>query len=329
MSDLYDPRHPQLPPGIFDPVTASDPDLEKYGFPPRPDPALLESRALWEETVSQPLEYVESKFVDEIYPGVLLSPTWSGAILKSSSPQSPLRPPPFKGFRSISSYWIIPNAYPPYDCTPPVGSPQSNYRCYTFVAFDGWQDNSGDPPALILGTKSESESHTATVFVQIDGKEIDLSLPVMPGDLVTAHLWVLAIPGRFGIFVVNRNTGKATRATFNLPRDFKGKTAEWIVARQNIDYGYVGKATEILPNYGATFFHKTCAWGNGHEFTVDQGQLIDMVASPQVYPRDSKYYGQIISTAEHIRKNILLVYAYDNEGRTKVPRGLPGPGSRP
>jgi hypothetical protein len=262
-------------------------------------------------------EYVPPDLTEVRIPGMLLSPTWSGAILD---------PSPLKFFL-ISSYWIIPNAYPP------TGKNAGTYRCYSFVAFDGWQEppEASSPPALIFGTKSvvSDGNHFAKVFLQANGAEHDFPLPVMPGDLVTAYLWVLDRPNTrlFGVYLVNRNTGKATRAQFDLPPNFRGKTAEWILARQKIDYGQVGVPTEALPNYGATFYHNTCAfaspaprllhWRGVQHFTVDQARLIDMVGKV-----DYRSPAGVISTAEHVKKNILLVYAYKDEPRN----GLSSPG---
>ncbi len=311
--------HPELPPQGFNPSTATEDDLHKYGFPPRPDATELQyARALWDDTISAVQEYAPADLSDERFPGKLLSPTWSGAILDPPT-LSPVLPPP--RFFSISSYWIIPNAYPP------TCQSGGDYRCYSFVAFDGWQDTSPDPPALALGTKSvvRDGNHFAKVFLQVNGEEYNLCLRVMPGDLVTAHLWVIehSNPPRFGIFLVNRNTGKATRARFRLPDAFKGKTAEWILARQNINYGQPGVATETLPNYGATFYHNTCAlayqgiwprsWPGVRHFTVDQARLIDMVRKLEGKGGSD----EVISTAEHIKQNVLLVYAYNDEQRRR------------
>jgi len=312
--------NPELPPENFDHTTASDDELDKYGFPPRPDATLLpEARALWDATMSVVQEYVPPDLTEVRIPGMLFSPTWSGAILDP-------RPSPALKFFMISSYWIIPNAYPP------TCKREGTYRCYSFVAFDGWQEpRTPSPPALIFGTKSvvRDGNHFAKVFLQVNGCEHDFCLRVMPGDLVTAYLWVLdrptISPRRFGVYLVNRNTGNATRAQFDLPADFQGTTAEWILARQKIDYGQVGVATEALPNYGATFYHNTCAlaspaprlshWRGVQHFTVDQAKLIDMVGT-------GTRSTDVISTAEHVKKNILLVYAYKDEPRN----GLSSPG---
>src|SRR5579871_5179269 len=117
--------NPQLPPQNFDPSTATEDELEEYGFPPRPDATELpEARELWDDTISAVQEYVPADLTDESCPGTLFSPTWSGAILDPPTLPQPVVTPP--RFFSISSYWIIPNAYPP------PGQSKGDYRCCSF-----------------------------------------------------------------------------------------------------------------------------------------------------------------------------------------------------
>jgi hypothetical protein len=259
----------------FKPIEASDEDLEKYGFPPRPQSQ--ENKEIWNDIMSQSLDHVILGGPGSGVPNdaVLKSNTWSGAIQMFNDNAGE--------FFLITSTWIIPDA-----CPPPKGNYEGRYACYSFVGFDGWK-NSG-PPALIWGTKSvyDQGQHYAKVFLQYCGKEYIFDTPqVIMGDLVSAFLWVSdrARPKKFGFFLVNRNTGRYTLGWRHLPQDFQGASAEWILGRQDLDYGNPGHAVEALP--------------------VDTAQLIDMV--------DAKCRGCVISTAKKVGPNLLNVYAYHDE----------------
>ena len=173
------------------------------------------------------------------------------------------------------------------------------------------------------GTKSilEGCKHLAKVFLQYDHHQETFDTPwVNPGDLVSAVLRVDGdYPGgKFTVYLVNHNTGDYTTFWRDLPKDFRGATAEWILGRQCLDYGNPGNAVEELPNYGATYFHKNYSdfvsvqgAQGGYEWTVDNAHLIDMVAVKSI--DDPIPPGTVISTAEKVGPNLLYVYAYRNE----------------
>ena len=332
------PRFPD-PPRDFDPRKASPKELEDYGFPPPPE----ESKdpeggyAIWQDAMRAVVTY-EPPPRPVIVTKALESRTWSGAIVPPQPLQSPHRqgnqPPKPGEFCYITSSWVVPDA-----CPPPKGDAQGNYACYTCLGFDGWDSNQAPPPlkseprtppALLGGTKSiysfdccHSECHCAKVFLQYDETQEVFELPtVRPGDLVSAFLWINdgnVGPCRFPtfrFFIVNKNTGKYTRITRTLPRSFRGATAEWILGRQDLDYGKPGVPVEALPTYGATYFQKNYADYRSRllsrpalpygELTVDAAELINMIDQ-----KGGKK--EIISTAKKVGPNLLNVYAYRDE----------------
>jgi hypothetical protein len=154
--------------------------------------------------------------------------------------------------------------------------------------------------------------HLAKVFIQFDSKQQTFDVPwVGPEDLVSAIVSVDDKDRTFVVYLVNRNTGDYTRQQFPLPSSFLGATAEWILGRQDLDYGNPGYPTEELPNYGAVYYSKNFADAKvlrrntwvPQVYTVDTAHLIDMVASKS---------SQIISTAQKVGENLLLVYAYND-----------------
>lgn len=317
----------------FKPIDAKPEELAEYGFPPCPNESSdgpNDGISAWKELMRACREYLPPPPPVKTQPKPLLSKTWSGAITQPPPPdpsrqrfklegpgQYPPPPPPEKSdyeFFYITSTWIIPDA-----CPPPDGDPQGQYACYSFVGFDGV---SPPHPALVGGTKSICAfdcCHCAKVFIQYQVSLKDPAIQevfdepkVRPGDLVSAILWIVG--PQFRLFIVNRNTGQYTRLFRPLPSSFKGLTAEWILGRQDLEYGFPGHAVELLPNYGATYYQrnyaeyrlrnpKTSKYVNGWE-TVDQAQLIDMVSE------DRK---EIISTAKKVGPNLLNVFAYKDE----------------
>lgn len=292
------------PPPGFKPIDATEDQHKMYGYPPRPDKnAFPQARAVWDEIMSLPLQYIPTDLCEETDPATLYSPTWSGGIVPPDDPEQSS-----EKFHEIASNWIIPNPYPPPDATGDF------YRCYCFVGFDGWGESA--PPALMFGTKQiyDKGKHYATIFIRRDGVEQDFHCPeapcVMPGDLVHA---CLSIEDDYvHVCLIDQNSQKRFAHKIPLPSSFKGATAEWIVGREILDYGYLGTATERLPNYGATFFHKAFAYSKKREYTLDNARIIDMVGTSTLEHTDD-----VISTAEHVYKNTLLVYAYKDEDEGK------------
>jgi Peptidase A4 family len=329
------------PPKYFKPIESIDKDptgkeLDSYGFPPRPPlnrPNETNNGSVaWKELMQACREYIPPPPAVSTDPQPLTSQTWSGAIARipylDSAAESKLRPKSVEytefsdyGFVYNTSTWIIPDA-----CPPPDGDPYGQYACYSFVGFDGVSKEL--PPALVGGTKSICAydcCHLAKVFIQWQSsldmpatQEIFDEPKVRPGDLVSVVMWLRPIAERqFGFYIVNRNTGQYTRFLRPLPPLFEGRTAEWILGRQDLEYGLPGHALEALPNYGATYYSRNYAeyllldprtetWEAKWE-TVDNAELVNMVS------QDEKR----ISTAKKVGPNLLNVFAYNDLDQEK------------
>src|SRR5271169_6338910 len=103
------------PPKDFDPMTASNTDLVKYRYPPRPDQESTPNlRSLWERKVSSSPWFVAPSgknirhlFTNKSLQGVhqlntVTSGDWSGALINI--------PPTGQTFYTISASWTIPMA---------------------------------------------------------------------------------------------------------------------------------------------------------------------------------------------------------------------------
>jgi len=308
----------------YNPIGKPDAELKAYGFPPCP--TNKKGHAVWNAIMKTCDTYLEAGD-GKVTSGNLQSLVWSGAIVPPPCPipvpvcvQPASVPSPYRvkseplskldyKFFYIASTWIIPHA-----CPPPLqeslskSPPYDECACYDFVGFDGWYESG--PPVLAGGTKSICTESTglANVFIQYEGWEEDfLKPPVQPGDTVSAISWIC--DEYFVLFLVNENTGEYARICREIPKDFEGRTAEWILGRQRLDYGDPGYPVEALPNFGSTYYRNNYAEYQSptkyipRPLTVDDADLIDMVDQE----------GQMIATAEKVGPNLLFILAYNPE----------------
>jgi hypothetical protein len=111
---VKNPFEIQPPPKDFNPLLASNKDLLKHGFPPRPNkdthPLYF---AKWERILSKPIHFVTPTLIRMNQ--ARSSPSraghanssnhnWSGAVLEN--------PPAGEKFDSVSASWTVPTAYP-------------------------------------------------------------------------------------------------------------------------------------------------------------------------------------------------------------------------
>jgi len=296
------------PPHDFNPLTATDDVLASQGFPPRPPQAAdgsNEGLPIWQDIMGAIGidQYQPPPPTDELPKHRHLeSRTWAGGIVPPQESQPPVQFPPVQfqsksEFYFITSTWNIPTVSPPDSR---AASTQDRYAVYDFVAFDGWIRPG--PPALMWGTKSiyDNGKHCAKIFLQYELVQYTFDRPcVQPGDVVSAILWINPDRKTFGVFLVNRRTRQYIRFRMPLPDDFKGATAEWILGRQQLDYGNPGDPKEVLPDFDPVSYRLNLAISRGGWYTVDNASLIDMVAS---------YSGQIIARAEKVGRNLLRVF---------------------
>jgi hypothetical protein len=111
----------ETPPKGFNPLQASNKDLFRYGYPPRPN---KETNPLyyakWEKHLSRPIRFIKPTLKrgptnlktnfrkpDSTQRGDANSSNynWSGAVLTN--------PPSGQYFDSVSASWIVPTAWPP------------------------------------------------------------------------------------------------------------------------------------------------------------------------------------------------------------------------
>ena len=125
-----------LPPAGFDPMTASDADLETFGFPSRPQPALQPAEfAFWQQMFASPLEFepfdfdilplftAEGRNWVSSLPRRQSSFNWSGAYI---TPRDGMV------FRTMWGKWQVPTP-----TLPAGGVAADKYRSSAWIGFDG------------------------------------------------------------------------------------------------------------------------------------------------------------------------------------------------
>lgn len=191
------------PPKDFNPNSASNSDLIKYGYFPRPpDTAPQKLKELWEHVTSLPFQIVDPKiavmatpFVDEAFTVRRNedTPAWVGAIIPS--------PPSGEAFFHIGADWNVPSVGPPW-WFPPVGVAGNVTIRYSIEAWVGWQSPQPDDaepawgPALNSGATIGTSSSCTVTNGEFVGQETKVwiqwretisvvnGLSVYPGDNV-------------------------------------------------------------------------------------------------------------------------------------------------
>jgi len=265
------------PPPAFDPLTADDEELRRFGFPPRPaeGPHLARYQHVINRLkgkfnyVVPTLRLNSDRFhgprqrpsgtsgTAHAVAGTETSTNWSGGVVFAPAGQS---------FTWVQGDWVIPD----------VDSPTQNqwYYAASWIGIDG--DGSGD--VCQAGVECEAYRSGTSIIRNIYPwwewfplSEVQITnFPINPGDMVTALL--CAGPGAGAtsatIFFTNRTTGDSTSLGFSAPQGtaLVGNCAEWIVEAPT-----VGGQQSAMADYGEVFFSVCQAFLGGGGGTIDGG----------------------------------------------------------
>lgn len=263
------------PPAGFMPEAASDAELARWGYPPRPtDPTLLHR---WRHTLlasrhhieqpllaPSPLRHGVAQPAGDIGPNYeSYSTNWSGFILSNdyvfaeSGPYPApyvLSPPAAFGagsFYVINGDWPVPVARQAQGAC--IGALYSS----EWVGIDGWVQSND---VLQAGTEADSSCAngvtTATYYAWYEWAPapamIVKNLPVGAGDDIVVYVWN-DDPTHGHAYIANVGTGDYVNLAFSAPPGVRliGDSAEWIVETQPAGAGYSDGVS--IPNYGQTF----------------------------------------------------------------------------
>ncbi len=248
-------NHYLVPPIGFTPLTASDEDLSRYGFPPRPDGSDVDSLNAWEELMANYVETPEPELVATVAPVESMEQeisalrttevqmtNWSGYVADL-------------GASSTNFYTQV-----QMDYTHPAIISTSG-RCVNSY----WVGLGGiNKPRLVqAGTATWVDNATTThgawyEYIGRDGGSSIgmklLSLPIRPGDNIHVYISFQAANNIFSYYIANNTTGQSAASTVNLSAatQFDGLSAEWIVERCSEN-----RVNQNLGNYGSLIL-KSC-----------------------------------------------------------------------
>ena len=296
-----------VPPKGFEPLKASDAELIKYGYPPRPDkdarPKHLEK---WTSFLSRPIQVIAPEFAiietgrQPAAKGTTkgdasanaTSSNWSGAVITS--------PPSGQRFSSVSASWVVPNAWPPLSAWNGSGWKDGTWESVSWVGIDGW---SAQQSILQAGTKSVvtvsggKVTHTSWAWFEwYPAYEIQFSnFQVSAGDTVHVTVCSLSSPST-GVAIVNNisaNTGTSTNVSAPTPASaLAGQNAEWILEDDSI-----GSSLAPFSDYGAEFFYDCLAGAGQSELNISNATLVNIVQG-----------GSTVSTAVMETPSVLMTY---------------------
>jgi len=189
------------PAADFNPHTASNADLVKHGYPPRPDhKASPKHRALWERIIKRRFRVISPELTTIESPGPAKTPRvevkslntggWAGA-LNSSLPSG-------WSFYEVGAEWTVPNATIYWSDEVPNGPNQTNAYVGLAGTFTGAPKFPGNYPQVSIGTTSnctvsngvvEPGSQTAYAWFRTFSEAFYLNIPVNPGDKVGASIY--------------------------------------------------------------------------------------------------------------------------------------------
>jgi Peptidase A4 family len=267
-----------LPPKGFDPLQASKDELQRYGFPRRPD-EIKETHAaskwvkafrkypafthITPEFKELPHRHRPNKRTQAETKGNVnaTSSNWSGSVLFIGNGDS---------FSSITGQWTVPHVYSP--------NPGNGITYYSSV----WLgiDGDGSPDVLQAGTECDSDGTCYAWFEWYPNySALITNFPINPGDIVSLTLCVTS-PTSAWMSIGDLTSEIYTNFSFTAPAGttLVGNCAEAIVERPD-----VGGELAELPRYGEVYIDETTAYtANGNAFDIGLGTPISMVADDGV-----------------------------------------------
>ena len=314
-NEILEQIHPAShPPKDFDRLKASNPELIKYGLPPRP-PQGSDQRIQdrWHRNMSLPLHYIYPSFhikrngshnrKSMVVPDnstTSMSPDWCGAILS---------PPQGQRFLAVCANWAVPNVYPPDSAR--IGESTWNdgvyYRCIT-VGLDGAGENACD---LLVGTTSEVEVSCGHItrqsaYVRVryptNGPDVEITnFVINPGDFICGRVHIDPTDNTKGIVILlNESSTQYTSFRYELSRDthFGGGPARWGVEDIGdlVDYEY-----DAFAKFGAIYLDEPVAVGPINNvlraFDLSNATIVNMV-----YDNESR------CSASRVTSDLLKIY---------------------
>jgi Peptidase A4 family len=267
--------HP-LPPNAFNPHDASSHELQRYGLPQRPDPAIRpQLAALWNEIFSHQLTYITPTFrpLQDLLPAIEgrghLRPNlvtvehgfWSGAVVHATDGEA---------FTWVVGRWNVP------DVTPPVQG-KGDWYSLAWIGIDGNADVTqiGTVQSVSADSQGHLNKHCYAIYEWFPNSWSAITnFPVSFGDTLIGLICMQSLTEAW-FSLINLTSKTHAAFTFTAPSGTVSleNQVEWIFEHP----GVKGESPE-LPNFGDTYFDSAMG-GRGLEFLANAGTdtVINMV----------------------------------------------------
>lgn len=260
------------PPAGFDPLTATDAELQLWGFPPRP--ANAEGLETWREMVGSyrraPIQPgCQRQEERHTYYGEFLNFRWSGYENDDL-------------FNPTKWHAVMGTFYQPYD----HGGSCANSNVASWVGLGG----SFSGRFMQTGTEVEKgNGYAAWIEIYAGNYNFEYYLPFFPIE-GTNYIRLYAGYNRFievaYFYITNDHTGQTVLTEWHIgPQFYDGSSAEWIDEaagdRPLLNFGQINwftnqvqnGANEVLPIDAAESYEKDVVWKNGSHSTMWPGSL--------------------------------------------------------
>jgi hypothetical protein len=296
------------PPAGFDPITASDQDLQYHGFPPRPNQntepkayatwvtAMQHSKSRIMPTLEQtaifhgPVQQAKSSAVNSaavaknatlasLPSNAANSYNWSGYVDFSGA----------TAYGSTSYYYLVNHFVVPV-AQQAFGACTGGWDWGSaWNGIDGW----GSPDVLQAGIEFDAycsggfrSSYYSAWYEWYPYGEVRIGgFPIVPGDDMFVEVWHTS-PTQGYAYLVNYNTNQYTGSIgFTAPAGttLRGNSAEWVVERPS-----VGGSLTTLTNYIMDPFWDAYAYTESYAFyDIDEATpvtMLDNSGNPISYP---------------------------------------------
>jgi len=258
------------PPTGFNPLTASDQDLDYYGYPPRPDQvAAPKAFASWQKAMNASRKRIMPQLevtkniagpaklkAGAVPPGgsAATSSNWSGYVNTNGVTK----------YGSSSFYYVIADYNIPA-VQQAFGACTGGWDyAVTWVGMDGW--GSGDVLQAGNETDAYCSGSTKSTYYSTwyewypNGWTRISSLPIVPGDELFVEVWNTSSTAGHA-YLVNLSTDQYVTINFSAPSGTQlvGNSAEWIEERPGVN-----GSLATLSNYISEYFSDAYAYNFGY-----------------------------------------------------------------
>jgi Peptidase A4 family len=269
--------YPTVPPN-FNPLSASDTELQTYGFPPRPDAVRTPNTyARWKRLISVPRvgnpKLQQTTIYNSAIQNLLSSQMLrNGAVAATSINWSGYADVAPSGTFTVNNSfvaaeWVVPRAQQAFG----VCNGSWDYSSQ-WAGFDGVTSNdvlqAGTEVDACCGDCGGGSTQAAFYSSWIEWaplSEVRVSVPaVRPGDLISLEVWFTTTPPFGHAALANYTLQQSQAYAFNPPAGtaFAGDSAEWILERPFIG----GLGFSDLTNYAADQFNADYAFNSSSYF---------------------------------------------------------------